>query len=42
MKVDEFFKKEAVAETTFVLPLATIIETGNHTKSGYESVAPPE
>lgn len=30
IKVDEILEKEKVAKTTFVLPLATIIETGNH------------
>lgn len=30
IKVDEILKKEEEAKTTFVLPLATIIETGNH------------
>lgn len=29
-KVDELLKKEQQAGTTFVLPLASIIETGNH------------
>ncbi|MEB3339916.1 hypothetical protein [Okeania sp.] len=39
-RVDEKLKKEAKEKTTFVLPLATIIETGNHiaqaTKKRYE------
>ena len=30
IQVDEKLKKEEEAKTTFVLPLATIIETGNH------------
>lgn len=29
-RVDAFLKKEIARSTTFVLPLATIIETGNH------------
>jgi len=30
IQVDEKLKKEEKANTTFILPLATIIETGNH------------